>query len=357
MVSSSIRRGSASVAVLAAHQALVEQRGQAIQHGHAEAAVVADRLDRLQGAAAGEHRQPREQALLGGVEQIVAPVERGPEGLLAGGQVPCAPDKQLQTALESANHRLGGQQLDPGGRQLDGQRQPVQSGADVGHCRCIRRGDDKVRLGCCGALGEQRDSVAARQWGDVVLLLPRDVQGLSAGHDHLQPGTGDQQAGDERRGRDQVLEVVQQEQQLAVLELLSQALLQRLPAGLPDPECPGDGRPDQERVTDWGQRDEERAVAELVHQRVGGLEGEAGLARTPRAGERQQPRRLLPEQPSDLDQLPLPPDQHGQLGRQVGRPMIQTAHRREVGRQARHDHLEQSLRLGEVLKSVFAEIT
>ena len=45
------------------------------------------RLGRLEGEAAGEHAQPAEQALLGGVEQVVAPVEGGGDRALARGQV------------------------------------------------------------------------------------------------------------------------------------------------------------------------------------------------------------------------------------------------------------------------------
>jgi hypothetical protein len=68
----------------------------------------------------------------------------------------------------------------------------------------------------------------------------------------------------------------------------------RMPGGLPDPELLGDGRPDQEWVTDRGQRHQECAVAELVHQRVG------GLAAMRRGADARGPCRSMPTYPSPV---------------------------------------------------------
>ena len=63
---------------LPAEQALVDQRLERVDVG------VADLLGRLERAAAAEDRQAFEQEPLLFVEEVVAPFDRRPQGLLAG---------------------------------------------------------------------------------------------------------------------------------------------------------------------------------------------------------------------------------------------------------------------------------
>ena len=79
----------------------------------------------------------------------------------------------------------------------------------------------------------------------LVDLLAGHPQRGPAGHQHRQVGAGGQQPGDRRSGRQQVLEVVQHHQQPSLTQLLAQALVERLPSGLPHPEGSGQGRQHQ----------------------------------------------------------------------------------------------------------------
>ena len=65
---------------------------------HQPAARIADRLDRLRGAPAQEHRQPGKQELFGGLEQAVALVDHATQRLLARRQVARAAGEQRQAA-------------------------------------------------------------------------------------------------------------------------------------------------------------------------------------------------------------------------------------------------------------------
>ena len=62
--------------LLAAEEALVEQPSERIKIG------CADRLDRMEGAAPGQDRQPREQRPLCRLEQFVTPFDRRTERLV-----------------------------------------------------------------------------------------------------------------------------------------------------------------------------------------------------------------------------------------------------------------------------------
>jgi hypothetical protein len=60
--------------------------------------TIAHGFGRLERPAAYEHAQPPEQRLLLGVEQVVAPVDRRAQGLLADRQVARAAGKQREPA-------------------------------------------------------------------------------------------------------------------------------------------------------------------------------------------------------------------------------------------------------------------
>src|SRR5438046_6409434 len=101
-------------------QALVGQGGEPVERLDAElSARVADLVGHVQGPAAHEHREPGEQAPLGLVEQLVAPVDRSPEGALSSWQVLPAARQDREPPLESIEDRLWAQDLDPGCSELD----------------------------------------------------------------------------------------------------------------------------------------------------------------------------------------------------------------------------------------------
>jgi hypothetical protein len=99
------------------HQRLVDQGGQPVQDVQPEPAGVAHRLGRLQRPAAGEHQQPP----LGVQEQVVAPGDGPAQGPLPVRQGPGPAGEQAEAPLEPGQDLGGGQDLDAGGGQLDGQ--------------------------------------------------------------------------------------------------------------------------------------------------------------------------------------------------------------------------------------------
>jgi hypothetical protein len=101
------------------HETLVQQCGDAIHNLYRQGVVyIADRLGRLQRAAAREHTQPREQCLLARVQQVVAPIDRVADGLLALRQVAGSAGQELEAVGEAREQRLRGKELDPRRRQL-----------------------------------------------------------------------------------------------------------------------------------------------------------------------------------------------------------------------------------------------
>ncbi len=124
-------------------QALVDERRHPVEDRQAGVlAGIAHRLGGLEGAGAGEHREAAEQALLGVAQQLVAPVDRLAQRLLPHRQVGAAAGEQGQPPFEAAEHLRRREDADPRRRQLDGERQPVEAGADLRDRgrRCRRSG-------------------------------------------------------------------------------------------------------------------------------------------------------------------------------------------------------------------------
>ena len=112
-------------------QAAVHQRAERVHHRSPDG-VTADGRDGGQAEAPGEYREPGEQRLFVGGKQAEAPVQRVPQGPLPFGQVTRPGGQQAHPVIEPREQRARRQQPDPGGGQLDGQRQAVQPAADLG---------------------------------------------------------------------------------------------------------------------------------------------------------------------------------------------------------------------------------
>ena len=127
---------------LLAEQAVVDQRREPGE----DVLAAADGLGGVERAAAGEDGEAREERLLVRAEQVVAPVDRRAERLLAGGQVARAAGEEVEALLEPREQRLRREQLRARGRELDRERQPVEADADLGD-----RGRVRVREGEVGS--------------------------------------------------------------------------------------------------------------------------------------------------------------------------------------------------------------
>src|SRR4030095_1312468 len=80
-----------------ADQALVGERFQAVADLHRQP-VAAHRLCRFIGPAANKNAESCKESLLAVIQQVVAPINRASDGLLAGWEDPCAAGQRLETA-------------------------------------------------------------------------------------------------------------------------------------------------------------------------------------------------------------------------------------------------------------------
>ena len=93
-------------------------------------------------------------------------------------------------------------------------------------------------------------------------MLAVQMQGRAAGDEHLQPWRGGQQIGDQRRGVQHLLEVIEQQQHPFRTKEGAQALLDRPGGDLDHAERVGDRRGDQVWVADRREVDEEDTIGE-----------------------------------------------------------------------------------------------
>ena len=258
----------------AAEQAAVDERRE--NRKHVDALLCTHRLDCVDRAASGEHREPREQDALGLGEERVAPIERRAKRLLPARKIARAACEHVEHLFQPLHHPRRRQQLAARGRKLDREGQPVEPPADL---RDIRRaplrqlegwvdgaqtGHEQANGVVGGELLERRRRAAARrlQRWDRVLVLPAETQRRAARGEHGQSWSLGEQLRYERRPREHVLEVVEQQQDASVAQVIGERIGGGAIAFL-DLERDGDRRRKQRRVGDGSEVDEHGAVAEL----------------------------------------------------------------------------------------------
>src|SRR5215510_12772053 len=94
-------------AVSLADEALVDERGERVQ------VAVADRLGRLERPAAGEDRETCQEVLFTGLEEVVAPLDRGAQRALPLGEIPRSATGSTKRFLCFPAERSGGDNLQP----------------------------------------------------------------------------------------------------------------------------------------------------------------------------------------------------------------------------------------------------
>jgi len=166
--------------------------------------------------------------LLARVEQVITPGDGVAHGALPRRQVACPAHQQGQALVKARQQRARRQHLDPGGGELDGQRQPVQAVADRGDRGGVLRGEREVGPDAPRPLHEQAhrrrlpqrlDRGEARRVGvgqgqrrhGELLLAARPQQG-AARHQHTQRRAPLQQVDDEPRCLHDLFEVVEHQQ-------------------------------------------------------------------------------------------------------------------------------------------------
>ena len=125
------------------------------------------------------------------------------------------------------------------------------------------------------ALAEELDRLRLGERRHRVLDLAADPQQLPARDQELQVGAGLEQLRELGRRLDHLLEVVEQQQELALADVLGEAVLR--------PQRLRDRLGHERRVAQRGQADPEDARLERGHELGGDLEREPRLARTARA--------------------------------------------------------------------------
>ena len=281
-------------------ETLVDERGEDVD----DVELVTDAGDhRLDGVDAGtrEDRHHIEQPpfLLG--EQVIAPLDRPPQCPLPFRQIAGTSAEDVELAAETVAEVVGCEDGESGRRQLDCQRHAFQAGNYLGDDRRVGLGQGEARQHRAGPLGEESNRLGIfdllegcgriwdRQWWDREHLLAAYPQRLSARHQGDQAGTVLEQLGDPGGGLGHLLEVVEDQQPLAVTELCLEDLKGGSLAGAGQVHLPGDRLERTVGLTLRRQVDEEDAVPVPLYQVGTHLQGEPGLAGPSWPGQRDQP--------------------------------------------------------------------
>ncbi len=250
-------------------------------------------------ATAGEHGEHREEVCLFGVQQIVAPLDRRAQGLVACRPV-AGPLRQHGEPFFQPRGELGGCELPHAGRrELQGERKAVEGDADFGNCLRVAHGELEAVAHRRSTLDEEGDGLVLRQrlrTADVlagrkpkrrhsVLVLAGQPQNRPARDQHGQPRRGGEQLAHHRRSGVHPLEVVDQQQGRP----LSQSVLDTLKCGrapLAERQRMRDRRRDVRRILERAQVDEVGPVGQRPAELPGGLDGKSRLSCAARPRER-----------------------------------------------------------------------
>lgn len=115
-------------------------------------------LGGFEGPAASKHRQVVEQALFRLRQQVIAPVQRGLERLLAGQSDATAAGEQAEALVEPGSDLIDGQRCDARRRELQGQWDAVQALADLRDCARVALGNSELRLHRRSSFDQQPNS-------------------------------------------------------------------------------------------------------------------------------------------------------------------------------------------------------
>ncbi len=327
----------------ALEEALVHQRAEELA-GRVRGEP-AHRCRTLHGGAGREDAQGVEEGALLQREEGVAPGDRLPQGLLpALGVVETVPENLKRAGLrEALEHRPRTVPPDPGRRQLDGERKSIQSPTELEDVGRVLLRDLEARGEGLRALGKEPHRVVVERLllagrfrrgahprnGHVV--LPRQMKEGSAGDQHRESRGCAEQPGDDRCRRKDVLEVVHDQELLPRPEEGGHHLLDGSAGNFLQLEGGGDRVWDPLRVAHVGEADEAHPLGEVIGQRPGHLDGEPGLARSSRTGEREEAGAAPSQQGRRGGNLPRAAEKRGDLRRQR---FTQDGSRKRCGRPA-----------------------
>jgi len=158
----------------------------------------ADRLDGFDIEGAGEDAEMSECTLFPLIEQVIAPVQRRLERLLAYRHRGWSSHQQPEAVDEARQHLLERHVSEACGGKLQSQRDSVQAAAQLGHGRCILVGQQQGPVDEPGPLDEQPHGVARpesiRPWSGANCghWQPAHLHDLFTWHSEKLPAGGDQ---------------------------------------------------------------------------------------------------------------------------------------------------------------------
>ena len=360
--------GRAVVALLGSDHRLVDEIRQHLDHVEVVERLEADHVaGGLQAEIAHEPTQATEPEPLLLVEQVVAPVDGGLQGLMP---VACRPGVVHQQAepLVEPLHDLGRRHhAQPRHGELDRQRYAVEAPAEIDDVADVRRVDGEPGVDQAGPLDEQPNRVVphrSRRIGGArrhpqrrnhVDRLAPDPQRLAAGGQHLHLRTTSEDSPHQHRDRvEQVLAVVEHQQRPPGADRGDDAVDQLGPRRRLHTQHLGDLVGDHVGVGDGGQLDQIGAVGKRLEQLAGGVQREAGLAGTARSGQRDQP--VGRQHGPYLGLLGVPAHEARQLPRQLASRPREGSQRPNLVVEQRMPDLEDALGLGEVFEAVLSEV-
>jgi len=215
------------------HQRAVDQARQQVENLVGREIIVGThRLGGLQRAAVRVHRKPPQDEPLGLAEQLPAPVDHRAESLLAGWCAPVPAGQYPESVVDPGQQTADSQRADPGGGQLQCQRDAVEPMAQLGDLpgvRLVERepgrggsrpGDeepDRARLGEQHRVADL--GIRQGQWRYGADLLAGDAQRLlTAGQQADARRVSQDPVGQLGDGFDDVFAVVQEQQELATAQ-------------------------------------------------------------------------------------------------------------------------------------------
>ena len=272
-----------------------------------------------------------------GLEQLVRPLDRGAERLLAHLRVAAA-TQEVETVAEAFEQLLGRQERRAGGGELERERQVVEACAEVVE-QLVRL---EVRLRRPRPRHEEPPRLRPLEHRHRVDVLALHAQPLPARHEHIGMRASREDGRHLRRSLHDMLKVVQQKQQPTPVD----ELRQRAAAA----ERTGGRRSDIGGIGERSERHPPHAVRIRFRRLAGRVEREPRLPRPARARQREETGVVAREQLPHVGELVLAAEKRRRRDRQV-RPVERLQRRKLV-----FTELVDPLGSAEILEPVLAEI-
>jgi hypothetical protein len=237
-----------------------------------------------------EHGHAPKRGLLDRIEKGVAPLDRGSNAAVVRG---CRPSRAAQfthVGVETGDDLVRRHDADPGGCQLNAERELVDPGADVeygGLCVFIR---NQLRTSFPGALQKQAVCMLRLKRLQPPHRLTRDAERLAAGCQNTKLRAGTEQRHTKLRARvEDMLTVVEHQQHVPIGQIPPYGVSRRVPRGAANVEHPRRLSRYVFGATHRGKIDEPDAIGSLPGLTTTEFDSRSGLAYAGWAGQRHQP--------------------------------------------------------------------